>query len=110
MTSDTVSASAPDEFIRSQTRVLPAQFVPEVRMHTADEVFELWDRTDRRAASGEVQPPRSGPALGRRPGPGPLRPGPPAGGGRTLGPGPRLGVRAGGHRRAARGCGRSDGQ
>lgn len=49
--------SDPAAFVRAQTRLIPAQFVPEVVMHTADEVFELWDRTERESHRTNPPPP-----------------------------------------------------
>jgi predicted nicotinamide N-methyase len=34
------------DFIRANTRLSPVPYVPEIRLHLADEVFELWTRTE----------------------------------------------------------------
>jgi len=43
------------EFVRSVTVLRPTPFVPEVRLHLADEAIALWERTE--AESGRDQPP-----------------------------------------------------
>ncbi|MET8703302.1 50S ribosomal protein L11 methyltransferase [Kitasatospora sp. NPDC004723] len=40
------------EFVRAQTRIGPVPFVPEVRLHMAEDAIELWETTE--AARGEV--------------------------------------------------------
>jgi predicted nicotinamide N-methyase len=42
--------------IREYTRVRPAPFVPEVRLHLADELVPLWQATEWRAASAQPPP------------------------------------------------------
>ena len=44
----------PDDFVRAHTRLAPVPFVPEVRLHQADEPIALWERTE---AGGREQPP-----------------------------------------------------
>ncbi|MEV6211636.1 methyltransferase [Kitasatospora sp. NPDC051914] len=52
------AASAPDdsaeaeEFVRAQTAVGAVPFVPEVRLHLAEEAIGLWERTE--SAKGEI--------------------------------------------------------
>ncbi len=36
----------PVDFIRANTRLAPAPFVPEIRLHLATDVFGLWERTE----------------------------------------------------------------
>ncbi|MFJ6217342.1 class I SAM-dependent methyltransferase [Streptomyces sp. NPDC092296] len=36
----------PAEFVRAHTRLAPAPYVPEVRLHQADEAIGLWERTE----------------------------------------------------------------
>jgi predicted nicotinamide N-methyase len=43
------------DFVRAHTRLLPAPFVPEVRLHLADEAIPLWERTEQER--GDQQPP-----------------------------------------------------
>jgi predicted nicotinamide N-methyase len=43
------------DFVRAHTRLLPAPFVPEVRLHLADEAIPLWERTEQEL--GDQQPP-----------------------------------------------------
>jgi predicted nicotinamide N-methyase len=45
-----------DAFIGENTRVAAVPFVPELRMHTATDVVELWERTEA-AARREMPPP-----------------------------------------------------
>lgn len=44
----------PADFVRAHTRLTPVPFVPEVRLHQADEPIALWERTE---AGGATQPP-----------------------------------------------------
>ena len=45
----------PADFIRAHTRLAPVPFVPEVRLHQADEPIGLWEATER--DGGAEQPP-----------------------------------------------------
>jgi predicted nicotinamide N-methyase len=45
-----------DELIREFTRARPAPFVPEVRLHLADELVPLWQATEWRAAAPQPPP------------------------------------------------------
>ncbi|HEU4348007.1 MAG TPA: 50S ribosomal protein L11 methyltransferase [Actinoplanes sp.] len=45
----------PADFVRAHTRLAPVPFVPEVRLHQADEPIALWERTE--ADGGTEQPP-----------------------------------------------------
>jgi predicted nicotinamide N-methyase len=45
----------PADFVRAHTRLAPVPFVPEVRIHQADEPIALWERTE--ADGGTEQPP-----------------------------------------------------
>jgi predicted nicotinamide N-methyase len=44
----------PADFVRAHTRLAPVPFVPEVRLHQADEPIALWERTE---AGGQTRPP-----------------------------------------------------
>ena len=44
----------PADFVRAHTRLTPVPFVPELRLHQADEPIALWERTE---AGGQEQPP-----------------------------------------------------
>jgi predicted nicotinamide N-methyase len=45
-----------EDLIREFTRVRPAPFVPEVRLHLADELVPLWQATEWRAAAPQPPP------------------------------------------------------
>jgi predicted nicotinamide N-methyase len=45
-----------DAFIREHTRLAPVPFVPELRMHTATSVVDLWERTEA-VENSEMAPP-----------------------------------------------------
>ena len=45
----------PADFVRAHTRLAPVPFVPEVRIHQAEEPIALWERTE--ADGGAEQPP-----------------------------------------------------
>jgi predicted nicotinamide N-methyase len=47
--------TAAAQFVRAHTRLATVPFVPELRLHVADEPIELWERTEQRGAG--VQPP-----------------------------------------------------
>lgn len=47
--------TAAADFVRAHTRLVPVPFVPELRLHLADEPIELWERTEQ--GSGAQQPP-----------------------------------------------------
>jgi predicted nicotinamide N-methyase len=44
-------------FVRAHTRLLPAPYVPEVRLHLAEDAFGLWEETEREHGSGVGPPP-----------------------------------------------------
>ncbi len=48
---------APTDFVRANTRLDAAPFVPEIRLHCADEAFDLWERTEERTGSADLAPP-----------------------------------------------------
>ena len=48
---------SPGEFVRVHTRVRVAPFVPELRLHLADDSLELWEATESAVGRGEVPPP-----------------------------------------------------
>jgi predicted nicotinamide N-methyase len=41
------ATQAPTSFIRDSTRLTRVCYVPEIRLHLADEAYELWERTGR---------------------------------------------------------------
>ncbi|MEV4615686.1 50S ribosomal protein L11 methyltransferase [Kitasatospora sp. NPDC049258] len=45
------------EFIEAQTRLAAVPFVPEVRLHLADEAIALWERTESRKGEIGLPPP-----------------------------------------------------
>lgn len=47
------------DFVRAHTRLAPASpgFLPEIRLHLADQVFALWEETETASASGAAAPP-----------------------------------------------------
>jgi predicted nicotinamide N-methyase len=47
----------PKEFVLAHTRVRPAPFVPEIRLHLADDSMEVWEATQVAVARGAVPPP-----------------------------------------------------
>lgn len=49
--------STPAEFVRAHTRVRSAPFVPELRLHLADDSFELWEATQVAVDRGAIPPP-----------------------------------------------------
>src|SRR5881275_3145684 len=48
---------SPAEFVLAHTRVRAAPFVPEVRLHLADDSVELWETTQVAVERGDVPPP-----------------------------------------------------
>jgi predicted nicotinamide N-methyase len=46
----------PAPFVQANTRLVPVPFVPEVRLHLADDAIELWERTEE-AAGDQLPPP-----------------------------------------------------
>lgn len=49
--------TTPAEFVLAHTRIRHAPFVPEVRLHLADDSLELWEVTQVAVERGEVPPP-----------------------------------------------------
>jgi predicted nicotinamide N-methyase len=47
----------PARFVRDTTRLGVATLVPEIRLHLADEVFRLWERSERETGRGPAPPP-----------------------------------------------------
>jgi predicted nicotinamide N-methyase len=45
------------EFVRAQTRLAAAPFVPEVRLHLADEAIRLWEETEAELGAEGLPPP-----------------------------------------------------
>ncbi len=55
---DTVSDHAGAEaFIRARSRLRPVPYVPELRLHLADDVFGLWEETERELGGPQQPPP-----------------------------------------------------
>jgi predicted nicotinamide N-methyase len=52
-----VRRTSPAEFVLAHARVRHAPFVPEVRLHLADDSLELWEVTQVAVERGEVPPP-----------------------------------------------------
>jgi predicted nicotinamide N-methyase len=52
-----VPTVSPGEFVRAHTRVRVAPFVPELRLHLADDSLELWEQTEGAVGRGDVPPP-----------------------------------------------------
>jgi predicted nicotinamide N-methyase len=52
-----VRRSSPSEFVLAHTSVRPAPFVPELRLHLADDSIELWELTQVAVDRGELPPP-----------------------------------------------------
>jgi predicted nicotinamide N-methyase len=48
---------SPAEFVLAHTRVRSAPFVPEVRLHLADDSLELWEATQVAVDRGDLPPP-----------------------------------------------------
>ena len=48
---------SPAEFVLAHTRPRPAPFVPEVRLHLADDSIELWEATQVAVERGDLPPP-----------------------------------------------------
>ena len=48
---------SPAEFVLAHTRPRPAPFVPEVRLHLADDSLELWEATQVAVERGDLPPP-----------------------------------------------------
>jgi predicted nicotinamide N-methyase len=44
-------------FVRANTTLRPAPFVPEVRLYRADEAFDLWELTEEQAGAEGLAPP-----------------------------------------------------
>jgi predicted nicotinamide N-methyase len=51
------SGPRPEEFVRAHTRVAATPFVPEVRLHLADEAIGLWERTEEESGGVRLPPP-----------------------------------------------------
>ena len=47
----------PSEFVLAHTRVRHTPFVPEVRLHLADDSLALWEETENAVERGEIPPP-----------------------------------------------------
>jgi predicted nicotinamide N-methyase len=51
-----LSGSSPADFIRAHTAAAAPPYVPEIRLHLADEPIELWERTEQERG-GQLPPP-----------------------------------------------------
>ena len=49
--------TTPAEFVLAHTRIRPAPFVPEIRMHLSDDSLELWEVTQVAVDRGDLPPP-----------------------------------------------------
>jgi predicted nicotinamide N-methyase len=47
----------PATFVRAHTRLGTSRYVPELRLHQADDAFALWERTEREAGAATVSAP-----------------------------------------------------
>ena len=45
------------QLVRSATRLAPAPFVPEVSIHQTDDIYALWEQTERHAGRTGLPPP-----------------------------------------------------
>jgi predicted nicotinamide N-methyase len=52
-----VRRTSPAEFVLAHTRVRPAPYVPEVRLHLSDDSIELWEATQVAIERGDLPPP-----------------------------------------------------
>jgi predicted nicotinamide N-methyase len=52
-----VRRTTPAEFVLAHTQVRPSPFVPEVRLHLADDSIELWQATAVAVDRGDLSPP-----------------------------------------------------
>jgi predicted nicotinamide N-methyase len=52
-----ITSTDATEFVRANTRLAPAPYVPEVRLHLADEAFGLWERIERENGGTAAPPP-----------------------------------------------------
>jgi predicted nicotinamide N-methyase len=52
-----VRRTSPAEFVLAHTRVRPAPYVPEVRLHLSDDSIELWEATQVAVERGDLPPP-----------------------------------------------------
>jgi predicted nicotinamide N-methyase len=47
----------PSQFVLSATRLSPVPFVPEIELHQAEEIYALWEQTERELGHSELPPP-----------------------------------------------------
>ncbi|WP_037602682.1 class I SAM-dependent methyltransferase [Streptacidiphilus rugosus] len=52
-----MNVSTAADFIRARTRLVANPFVPEVLLHCADQVFDLWSETERSTGTTDAPPP-----------------------------------------------------
>jgi len=45
------------QFVRSATRLTPVPFVPEICLHQTDDIYALWELTERHLGATELPPP-----------------------------------------------------
>jgi predicted nicotinamide N-methyase len=48
---------APEQLLLAATRLAPVPFVPEISLHQADDIYELWEKTEREAGQTDLPPP-----------------------------------------------------
>jgi predicted nicotinamide N-methyase len=46
-----------EEFVRATTRLAPVPFVPEVSLHQADDLYDVWQQTERELGESDLPPP-----------------------------------------------------
>ncbi len=49
--------SAAAQFVRAHTALIPVPYLPEIRLHLAQDAFGLWERTEEAAGGGVSAPP-----------------------------------------------------
>ncbi|MGH3302667.1 MAG: class I SAM-dependent methyltransferase, partial [Streptosporangiaceae bacterium] len=47
----------PTSFVRSATRLAPVPFVPEISLYQADDIYALWEQTERHLGRSGLSPP-----------------------------------------------------
>jgi predicted nicotinamide N-methyase len=57
MMADTVAGMDPADFVRARTRLATSPYLPDIRLHLADDAFALWEQTERELGGGVSAPP-----------------------------------------------------
>jgi len=52
-----VPAATLAQLVRSATRLAPVPFVPEISLHQTDDIYALWELTERHLGTAELPPP-----------------------------------------------------